>query len=43
MEMVALHGYGESGKPDQLLEKYELTAANVELAAKSALKRKASA
>ena len=42
VEMVALHGYGESGKPDQLLEKYELTAANVERAAKSALKRKTS-
>jgi transketolase len=40
MEMVALHGYARSGRPDELLVRYGLTAADIEKAVKSALKRK---
>ncbi|MBI4298547.1 MAG: transketolase family protein, partial [Chloroflexi bacterium] len=40
MEMVALRGYAESGKPEPLLEKYGLTAADVEKAVRRVLKRK---
>ena len=38
--MVALDRYAESGKPDQLLEKYHLTARDIEGAVKSVLARK---
>jgi len=40
MEMVALHGYAKSGKPDELLVRYGLTAGDIEKAVKSAIKRK---
>ena len=40
VEMVALKGYAESGKPDELLRKYGLTADDVEKAALRALARK---
>jgi transketolase len=40
LEMVALDRYAESGKPDQLLEKYGLGTQNIENAAKAALARK---
>ncbi len=40
LEMVALEGYAESGKADQLLEKYHLTPKDVELAVRAVLKRK---
>jgi transketolase C-terminal domain/subunit len=40
MEMVALHGYAKSGKPDELLKRYGLTARDIEKAVKSAIKRK---
>ncbi len=40
MEMVALHGYAKSGKPDELLVRYGLTAGDIEKAVKSAVKRK---
>ncbi|MBI4201100.1 MAG: transketolase family protein [Chloroflexi bacterium] len=43
LEMVALHRYAESGKPEQLLAKYGLTADAVEKAARRALERKAKA
>ena len=38
--MVALDGYAESGKPDQLLEKYGLTPADIEKAVQGVLSRK---
>ena len=38
--MVALDRYAESGKPDQLLEKYHLTAEDIARAARKALARK---
>ncbi|MDP2919148.1 MAG: transketolase C-terminal domain-containing protein [Dehalococcoidia bacterium] len=40
MEFVALKSYGESGKPAELLEKYGLTAKNIEHAVRSVLLRK---
>jgi transketolase len=40
LETVALHGYGESGKPNELMEKYGLTPAAVAAAAKKAIARK---
>lgn len=40
MEMVALDRYAESGKPEQLLEKYHLTPNDVEKAVETVLKRK---
>ena len=40
LEMVALTGYGESGKPDQLVSKYRLSPGDVEQAVRRALKRK---
>ena len=43
VEMVALQGYAESGKPDSLLEKYGLTAGDVEKAARRAFARKKAA
>ena len=41
LEMVALDRYAESGKPDQLLEKYRLTPEAIETAVKKVLARKA--
>jgi transketolase len=41
VEMVALHGYAESGKPELLMEKYGLTAADVAEAVRKAVYRKA--
>ncbi len=40
IQAVSLHGYGESGKPQELLEKYGLTAAKVEEAVHNVLQRK---
>ncbi len=40
MEFVALRGYAQSGKPAELLERYGLTAKEVEAAVKKALARK---
>jgi len=41
MEMVSLKdSYAKSGKPDELLKRYGLTAGNIEKAVKSAVKRK---
>ncbi len=40
LEMVALDRYAESGKPEQLLEKYGLTPRDVEAAVRRVLKRK---
>ena len=40
VESVALQGYAESGKPEQLLAKYHLTAEDVEGAVDRVLKRK---
>jgi transketolase len=40
MEMVALHSYAKSGRPDELLVRYGLTAGDIEKAVKSAVKRK---
>ena len=40
LEVVALDGYAESGKPDQLLAKYGLSADDVESAVRRALERK---
>lgn len=40
VEAVALHGYGESGKPAELFAKYGLTVANVTAAARRAIARK---
>ena len=40
LEMVALDRYAESGKPDQLLEKYHLTPKDIGKAVKAALARK---
>ena len=42
LEMVALAGYAESGKSDQLLEKYHLASADIEAAVRKVLRRKAS-
>ena len=40
-EMVAVHdSFGESGTPDQLMEKYGLTAAAIVAAVEAAAKRK---
>lgn len=39
-EMVALDGYAESGKPDQLLEKYGLTSKDIGKAVQGVLARK---
>lgn len=42
MEFVGIHDtYAESGKPQELLEKYGLTAKNISQAAKKAVERKA--
>ncbi len=40
VEMVGLKGYAESGKADELLKKYGLTAEDVERAARRAVERK---
>jgi len=40
LEMVALHGYAESGRPELLLEKYGLTAPYVARAVRRVLERK---
>lgn len=40
LEMVALEGYTESGKSDQLIDKYHLSSGDVEAAVKRVLKRK---
>lgn len=40
MELVALHTYAQSGKPDELLQRYNLTAADIEKAVRRVLKRK---
>ena len=40
MEFVALRGYAESGKPEELLVKYNLTSADVADAARRAVSRK---
>lgn len=40
LEVVALDGYAESGKPDQLLTKYGLSADGIESAVRRVLKRK---
>ena len=40
LEMVALDRYTESGKPEQLLEKYHLAPADIEGAVRRVLKRK---
>lgn len=41
LEMIGVHDtFGESGTPDQLMQKYGLTAANIVAAAKKAMKRK---
>jgi transketolase C-terminal domain/subunit len=37
--MMGLQGYAESGKPDQLLEKYGLTAKDIQATVKRALRR----
>lgn len=39
LEMMGLQGYAESGKPDQLLEKYGLTAKDIQATVKRALRR----
>jgi transketolase len=41
VEMVALKGYGESGKPAELLQKYGLTSQHIERAVRGVLLRKA--
>lgn len=41
LEIVALERYAESGKPEQLLAKYGLTAGHVEKAVRKVLERKA--
>ena len=40
VEMVALKGYAESGKPEQLLARYHLTAEDVEAAVRKVIARK---
>jgi transketolase len=40
VEFIALKNYAESGKPDELLVKYNLTANDIELAVKAVIKRK---
>ena len=40
LETVALAGYGESGKPDQLMSKYRLSPEEIEQAVHRALERK---
>ena len=40
MEMVALDGYAESGKHEQLMQKYGVTSKDVEKAVMTVLKRK---
>ena len=40
MEFVGLHGYAESGTPDELLDKYGLRARDLIAAAKKALERR---
>lgn len=42
VEMVALHSYGESGKPDQLIEKYGLGSGKIVEAVKRGIARKVS-
>ena len=41
LEMVALEGYAESGKSDELVEKYHLSSRDIEAAVKRVLQRKA--
>ena len=41
LEMVALEGYTESGKPDELIEKYHLSFTDIEAAVRKVLHRKA--
>ena len=41
LEMVAVHdGFGESGTPDQLMEKYQLTEAAIVAAVEAVVKRR---
>ena len=40
LEMVALGGYAESGKPEQLLEKYHVTPEDIAKAVRAVLTRK---
>jgi transketolase len=40
LEFVALHTYAQSGKPDDLLKRYGLTAEDIEKAAKRVMERK---
>lgn len=40
MEMIAMHRYAESGKEAELLQKYGLTAKDIEQAVKAVVKRK---
>jgi transketolase len=40
MEFIALHTYAQSGKPAELLQRYGLTAPDIEKAVKAAIKRK---
>ncbi len=40
LELVALKNYAQSGKPDELLVKYNLTAGDIEKAVKAIMKRK---
>ena len=42
LEMVALQGYTESGKPDELIEKYELGIKDIKIAIRNAYTRKLS-
>jgi transketolase len=40
LDYIALHTYAQSGKPQELLQRYGLTAANIEKSVKAILKRK---
>ena len=40
MEFVGVHGFAESGSPEELLEKYGLMAKDISAAARKALARK---
>ena len=40
LEMVALKGYTESGKPDELIEKYELGIKDIKFAIRNAYARR---
>ena len=40
LEYVAMHGYAQSGKPEELLQRYGLTNTDIEKAVKTVIKRK---